>query len=272
MMNKETINELQKNETLAALVASLSGIGTAAPVMVLPNGFSVEDLEGKMEFRTSYRAKYQTKSIEDFSEYSKEFAQEGSKCFVDSDDMTAKVIFDLGTGDKPLHQRHSGGLKIDRTAAFRALIVACNGRLTQKDAADFVEDWSDNVTVYLKDGSVITPGAAANKLRSITIEQVKNVDSKVDDFSESMSQFEKIEAKNQEAIPASIKFKCTPYHGLGEREFDIRLGILTGEQKPQISLRVIKLEAHEEDMAVEFKEILQNKLNGTEIKVFIGDC
>ena len=272
MLNEKTLAELRKNETLSVLNESLGLIGAHSPVMVLPDGFHVEDLESKMEFRTSYRAQYKTKSIQDFTIYSKEFSQEGSKCFVDSDQMTAKVIFDLGTTDKPLHQKNTASLKIDKTAAFMALLRICNSKQTQKEAADFIEDWAENITVLLKDGTEISPGAASNKLRSITIEQVKNIDSKVEDFSESMTQFEKIEAKNQDSIPARIQFSCIPFHGLGERLFEIRLGILTGEQKPTISLRIIKLEAQEEDMALEFKEILEDKLTETDINVFIGDC
>ena len=50
-------------------------------------------------------------------------------------------------------------------------------------------------------------------------------------------------------IPATILFTCNPYHGLDDREFVVRVSILTGGDKPKISLRIVKLEANEEDMA-----------------------
>ncbi|NOS39046.1 DUF2303 family protein, partial [Staphylococcus aureus] len=47
--------------------------------------------------------------------------------------------------------------------------------------------------------------------------------------------------------------------------------ILTGGQKPEICFRIIKLEAQEEDMAEEFKEILVEMFKDSELKTFIGE-
>lgn len=270
-LTKDAIQHLEKNEILVALAASLTNIGTQAPTMVVPEGFAVKDLEGYMEHRTSYRFNFSTKSIKDFGEYCQEFDKEGAKCFLNSDRMYAETIFDLGTEEKPLHQRHNAKLQLDKTAAFRALLAVNGDRLSQKNAANFVEDWADNITVLSKHGEEMTISQAAKSLREITIEQVRNLDSKVDDFGESMSAFEKIEAKNQDSIPATIEFTCQPYHGLENRAFTVRVSILTGGDKPEISLRIIKLEAQEEDMAEEFKEILTGKFADSDLKVFIGE-
>lgn len=40
--------------------------------------------------------------------------------------------------------------------------------------------------------------------------------------------------------------------------------------KPQICLRIIKLEAQEEDMAEEFKELLVGMFADSQLKTFIG--
>lgn len=162
-------------------------------------------------------------------------------------------------------------LQLDKTAAFKALLNINGDHLSQKAAANFVEDWADNIIVYSKHGDEMTLNQAVKQLREITIEQVSNLDSKVDDFGESMSEFERIEAKNQELIPATIDFTCSPYHGLDERGFTVRVAILTGGQKPEISLRIIKLEAQEEDMAEEFKEILVDTFSKSKLKTFIGE-
>jgi len=267
---KEAIQHLEKSEVLDRLNVELGGIGTKAPVIITPEGFSLSCLEKHMENRTTYRFDFSTKSIKDFGAYCKEFDMAGGKCFVNSDCMYAQSIFDLGTYEAPLHQLHKATLQLDKTAAFKSLLSLSGKHLSQKDAANFVEDWADNVVVTSKDGVVMTINQAAKQLREITIEQVAKVDSQVGDFGESMSAFEKIEAKNQELIPASIKFTCSPYHGLGMREFTVRVGIITGEQKPSISLRIIKLEAQEEDMAEEFKEILVDMFADTQLATFIG--
>ena len=271
MLTKEAIQHLEQAKILPVVNTELNGINAVAPLIALPEGVKIQDLESHMEHRTSYRFNFQTKSITDFAEYCKEFDKAGAKCFVNSDRMYAESIFDLGSEAQPLHQRHKAKLQLDKTAAFRALLAVNGDQLSQKNAANFIEDWAGNVVVLSKDGDVMSFDNASKQLREITVEQVRNSDSKVDDFGESMSAFEKIEAKNKELIPAKIIFTCNPYHGLEDREFTVRVSILTGGERPTVSLRIIKLEAQEEDMAEEFKEILSEQFEGSELQVFIGE-
>lgn len=270
-MTKEAIEHLEETELLRCVNNELDCIKTKYPVLAVAGSVSLLDLEKYMEHRASYRFNFSTKSIKDFGEYCKEFGKEGAKCFVNSDRMYAEAIFDLGTEDKPLHQRHNSKLQLDKTAAFKAILCVNGDHMSQKAAANFVEDWADNIKVVNSDGEPMTNSQAAKQFREITIEQVSNRDSKVSDFGESMSEFEKIEAKNQDKIPATIEFTCQPYHGLANRAFTVRVSILTGGQKPEICFRIIKLEAQEEDMAEEFKEILVEMFKGSELKTFIGE-
>lgn len=271
MLTKEAIQHLEKTVLLNDINEELSKIKTKSNLLVVPGGFDISNLESNMPNRDSYRFAFATKSIKDFGEYCKEFDKEGGKCFVDSDCMRAKSIFDLGTEDKPLHQRHTAKLQLDKTAAFKALLSIDASRMSQKQASDFIEDWKDNVIVFDSSGKTITNVMASKRLREITIEQVREVESKVDNFSESMSSMERIEAKNQEVIPAAFEFKCVPYHGLDERAFNVRLSILTSEDRPKLSMRIVKLEAQEEDIAEEFKEILVKTFIKTKLKTFIGE-
>jgi len=271
-ITKEAIQHLEKSVLLEKVNGELSSISTSSNLLVVPEGFKLHNLEKDMLHRDSYRSSFGTKSIKDFGEYCQEFDKEGAKCFVNSDHMNANTIFDLGTEELPLHQLHNAKLQLDKTSAFRALLKINGDHLSQKDAANFVDDWADNITVLSNTGESMTTGQAVKQIREITIEQVSNIDSKISDFGESMSTNEKIEAKNQEKIPATILFICDPYHGLGTREFIIRVSILTGGDKPQVSFRIIKLEAQEEDMAEEFKEILVKTFDKSKLKTFIGTC
>jgi len=270
-ISKDAIEHLEKTVLLNDVNVELSNIKTKSNLLAVPSGISLKDLESHMPTRDSYRFDFSTKSIKDFGEYCKEFDKEGAKCFVNSDYMRANTIFDLGTEEAPLHQHHSAKLQLDKTAAFKALLNINGEHLSQKAAANFVEDWADNISVLCKAGKPMTISQAVKQLREITIERMASVDSKVSDFGESMSAMEKIEAKNQDIIPATIEFTCHPYHGLVNRAFTVRVAILTGGSKPEISLRVIKLEAQEEDMAEEFKEILVNTFKDSELKTFIGE-
>lgn len=269
-LTKDAIKHIEQTELLKNVNHELSKSPLHSLLIALPDQIALHNLEKYMPQRDSYRFEFATKSITDFGLYCKEFDKEGGKCFVNSDNMNAKTIFDLGTEEVPLHQLHKANLQLDKTAAFRALLNVNGSLFSQKDASNFIEDWADNIIVFTKEGDHMTIPQAAKQLREITIEQVANVESNVNDFGESMSAFEKIEAKNSEKIPAEIKFKCVPYHGLDQREFVVRVSILTGSSRPEISLRIIKLEAQEEDMAEEFKEILVDTFKDAEIKTFIG--
>tara|TARA_R110000744_G_scaffold56386_7_gene118983 strand:- start:5254 stop:6075 length:822 start_codon:yes stop_codon:yes gene_type:complete len=270
-LTPEAIKHLEKTVLLNDVNEELSKINTKANLLVVPGGFDVSNLESSMPTRDSYRFAFATKSIKDFGEYCKEFDKEGAKCFVNSDYMRANTIFDLGTEEAPLHQRHNAKLQLDKTAAFKALLNINGEHLSQKDAANFVEDWADNIKVLCKAGKTMTVNQASKQLREITIEQIASMDSRVDDFGESMSTMERIEAKNQDVIPATIEFTCDPYHGLEDRAFTVRVSILTGGDKPKISLRIVRLEAQEEDMAEEFKDILVETFVDSDLKTFIGE-
>jgi uncharacterized protein YfdQ (DUF2303 family) len=266
----DAIKHLETTVLLSAINEALSDTRTLAPLIALPDGFGIKDLESSMENRTSYRFNFSTKSITDFGIYCQEFDKAGAKCFVNSDSMTAKTIFDLGTEAKPLHQRHEAGLSLNKTAAYKAVLLQNGKSLSQLAASNFIEDWANNIVVYSNANEKMTINQAAKQLREVTVEQVANQTSNVSDFGESMTKFEKIEAKNQAMIPATIVFKCEPYHGLELREFILRVAILTGGSKPEISLRITKLEAQDEDMANEFKEILVDTFSETLLKTFIG--
>lgn len=271
-MEKAAIEQIQKTANMVEMNQELSQAGTHYPTMLVPEGFQVKNLESFMQLRSSYRFSFKTKSINDFVEYSKEFDQEGAKCFVNSDNMSAKVIFDLGTETAPLHQDNRAGLNLDKTSAYRNLLSIDGNHLSQKAASNFIEDWADHITVFTKAGDHMTIAQAANALNNITIESARSLTSEVDDFGESMSAMEKIEAKNKDKIPADINFKCVPYLGLNERTFKVRVSILTGGSRPEISLRIIQLEPQQEEIAEEFKDILVKKFKSCKLQTFIGEC
>lgn len=269
-LNKEAILHLETNKTLTEVNGEISKLHTKKPLLVVPEGFGVKDLEFAMEHRTEYRFGFSTKSIDSFTEYCKEFDQEGAKCFINADQMEALTILDLGTKEKPLFQEHKASIDLQMTAAYKALLSIAGQPMNQKAAANFIDDWADNMVIATMDGEVMTDKQASKQLREITIEQVRSSESNVGDFSESMSQMEKIEAKNQDRIPSEIVFTCDPFYGLDKRAFIVKVAILTGESKPHIVFRIVKIEAQKEDMAKEFKELLEESFEESEIKTFIG--
>lgn len=267
----ETLKELQKDSKTTHVVEQLLDQPKLhSSVVALPNGVELKNIEALNQYLDRYCFNFNTTSISDYGNYCKEYAIEGAKCFIDESHMVASTTFDLGSAEKPLHKKHTALLCLNKTASFKSILEVNNEKLTQKQASDFIDDWSEFMQILNSDGEPMTTHQASKRIREITIDQIASRENKVSDFSESQSTFEKIEAKNQESIPAEIIFTCQPYRGLGDRAFAIRLSLLTGGEKPILSFRIVKLEAHEEDMAEEFKDVITGTFQGTELKTFIG--
>ena len=79
-----------------------------------------------------------------------------------------------------------------------------------------------------------------------------------------------VEAKSKEIMPVAFEFKCVPYEGLSERRFSLRNSILTGDT-PLFVLRIVQLEAVEEEIANEFRDLLTEQFTGKSIETFIGN-
>lgn len=269
-MDKQAIEQIQNSASIPELIKQARNIAEK-PCVTLPEGYTVQSLEKYMEHAYRYDAAYSTTSIEDFTRYNENHQQDNAVCFANPETMTAKTIFDIGSRDEPGHKLHTANLKLKSTAAHTALRrVAENGpALDQKQASDFIEDWSECMSIDSADEKMTPPQAAA-ALRNLTIEAAKEINSKTDDFGESMSAMEKIEAKNQDKLPHRIRFTCQPFNGLSHREFVVRVGILTGHDKPKISLRIIQIEKHEEDMADEFRDLLNKQFKKINVETYIG--
>lgn len=267
MLDKKALEHIAESANIPGLIEQAKG--TKAPLIVLPENFNVSSLEQYMPNRTSYRGNMETNSVPDFFSYCKDYAKEGSKCFVD-DSMIAKTIFDMGTEAAPQHMKHTAKLGLKKMSAYKELLSNVSGQLKQKELSDFIEDMSDFIAIESTLGATMTNAQAASAVKNVTIEQVKKSSSVVGDFDESQEDLHSIGAKNKDSLPAFIQFTCVPYAGLPERVFIVRVSILTGYEKPIFSLRIVKQEQHVEEMAEEFKAIVVKGLEDTEIKTFIG--
>ena len=271
-MTKDAVQHIQESGNIPAIIKQVSDQGTQIPVAIVPESMNGLSLEKYMEYAARYRQKYKTTSIEDFIAYNEKFDVKGATCFVNAEDMDAKSIFDLGTTEQAGHKEHTAILTLKKTAAFKALCNINGRQLGQKDAAEFIEDWADNIKVFTKAGDSMTAKAAAKSLQDLTIEAAREVNSKVSDFGESMSAMERIEAKNQDTLPAEINCKCLTYQGLTTEEFTLRVGVLTSGEKPKLVLRILQLEAKEEEIAEEFKAKLVSAFEKLEVETFIGEA
>ncbi|WP_312976420.1 DUF2303 family protein, partial [Atlantibacter hermannii] len=156
-----------------------------------------------------------------------------------------------------------------KTAPFSALLDINGDRHSQKELAEWLEDWSEYLTGFDSDGQVIDAKKSAAAVRKITIESIQKADFEDNDFSGKRSLMESVEAKTQDIMPVAFEFKCVPFEGLAERRFKLRLSILGGD-RPILVLRIVQLEAQQEEMAAEFRDLLVGKFKDSQVETFIG--
>ncbi|SEK36516.1 Uncharacterized conserved protein YfdQ, DUF2303 family [Kosakonia sacchari] len=243
--------------------------GADCPAVALPKDVGVESLERLYASRFRFRGKMETQSIEDFVRYSSAYAAEGTRCFINADNMAAVSVFNLGTLENPGHADNKAVLVLKRTSPYTALLKINGDRNSQKQLAEWLEDWSEYITGFDGDGEVIDAKRAAAAVRKITIDAIRSAEYEDQDFSGKRSVMESIEAKSKDIMPAAFEFKCIPYEGLAEYRIKLRMSILASDS-PVLVLRITQLETYEEEMASEFRDLLVEKFKDSAVETFIG--
>jgi uncharacterized protein YfdQ (DUF2303 family) len=242
---------------------------TLSPVVAVPEGVVLKNLEQYLTGRVRFRGNLATASIDDFIRYSTGYAEEGARCFIDADKMSAVSVFNLGTTALPGHADNTASLSLKSTAPFSAVLSINGDRKSQKELAEWIEDWSEYIIGFSSNGDVIDPKKSAAALRKITIEANQKADYEDNDFSGKRSLMESVEAKTQEIMPVAFEFKCITYEGLTERAIKLRLSIINSD-RPILVLRIVQLEDVEEKIAAEFRDLLIGKFKDSTVETFIG--
>lgn len=257
---------------------SILASGNAIPeqlkfrLAALPGDVQLHDLEKFLFERVRFRGVLGTDSIADFVAYVQRHGSEapiaaapgqtGAPGFIDAEKLSAHVLFNLGTREKPGHADDKAVLALKATAPYAAAL-AINGKpLQQKDAIDWLEDWAEQVTYSDAPGNPIAAAAAIAALRRITIRATSESTNVETDFRATRTALEDVEAAGAGGLPAEVRFSCVPYTGLAGRVLRFRLAVLTGGDKPVVSLRMRNLEAEKEAIAQDFKRVLLSELEG----------
>lgn len=274
MFTPEAIKLLSQAESITAAAAAIKPhfnekLVHEAVVAALPNDFNIHDLEKFNLTRRRARGTMATSNVPDFAAYVDSHKEAGAAVFIQQDKMTAIAVLNLGTPAEPGHTDNRAELAPKKTAAYTELKNIATGQAKkQQEIAEFFEDWAGNIKFFNEAGA-ITPPQAIAAIRKITIETLKKLENSEAQLSASKSAFESVTAKSAEPIPTTIYFTTVPYHGLKQREFVMRLGILAGGDKPAVNLRIVNQEQHNEDMAIELAELVKSAI--VDLPVLIGE-
>ncbi|HEK3154207.1 TPA: YfdQ family protein [Proteus mirabilis] len=271
-MSQLDSNAISQIQDMTVALLSLNAIEKSlCPAIVLPNDFKVSSLENLQEGRFRFRGEMKTTSISDFVKYSiKNAVEEGVSCFIDADEMSAETIFNIGTIGEPGHADNTALVKLKQTAPFSALLKIDGVKYRQKELAEWLEDWRDYLMAFDAEGNVLDIKQAISAVRRITIESTRSAEHEDHDFSAKRSVLENVEARSKDVMPTAFQFTCTPYDELKERSIKLRYSVLTGGDVPVLVLRIVQLENLEEQIAQEFRNLLCDEFDESDIETFIG--
>lgn len=271
MLTQEAINTLansgQIHQAEDAIKAALKREKQA--VVALPDSFKVSDLEKFQPTRRRLCGTLSTSNEQHFVSYCRQNKEAGAIVAIDADEMQAVAHLNFGTAEAPGHADNIAKLHYQRTAEYRALLRIEDLDLSQRELAEFLEDFSHHIKCFDDAGGEITLGHAVAAVRKVTIESLSNTDSEVSSLQESRSTFESIKASSKQPLPVRISFTCTPYFGLPERQFNCRLTVAAGEKAPRMGLKLVHRELHKQEMAEQAVQQLHAALD-SEMPVYVG--
>lgn len=270
MLDNTAIKAIQQSQAIENAAAATAGAlatftNDTRAALALPSDFTVHDLEKYLPTRRRLRGSMQTPVAGSFAEYVIRCAESGATVFVDPKTLTATAVLNLGTPEAPGHADNLAHFAPPKMAAFAALLATATGAaMPQQRAAEWMEDWQDLLICLDAEGKQIQTSRAIAAVRRITIEAMSKRESEAQQLRATTSTFEDIQAKSSEPLPSRIEVKCVPLPGLPVRTFSVRFGILTGEKTPGIVLRIVKLEEHLEQMAIELADLVAGALDSND--------
>lgn len=234
---------------------------TACPVVALPSDLNIKSLEPFLTGRCRFRGKLHTTSIRDFADYSIAVDGKSAAGFVDQEKMACTIFYNLGTTTEAGHADHTATLQLKPTALYTAVQKIAGQGLSQKQLAEWLEDWRDSLNITDENGDPMTAALACAAVRDIKMKATSERQHTEGDFSASRSAMDAIEAAAKDRTPTEITVHVTPYEGLPSVEITLRLSIITGEQ-PLLKPRWVREEKQREEIAQSFKTVLQQEVGG----------
>ncbi len=265
-MEEKAIKLITDNAIAAAAIKA----NTDRYAVVVPNTCQIQSLEHLMNQRSRFRGTFTTESINDFVAYAKARKTDASRCFVDQNSMTAQLIVNMGDEAAPGHCDDLANLQLVKTAPYKAILDIDGKKSSQSDIADFLEDWRDYLIAIDADENTQPLPKALQAIRSIDIKATRERSHAETSLSAEVKGFDKIEAQSKHQLPYGFSFTCNPFSALGSRDFLLRLAVLTGGDKPTLTLRIMRLEDMQEAIAMEFRDRLTYELGDIGLDAYIG--
>lgn len=266
MMNKDAIDRIVELGLSAR--GDLSSV-TAQPVIALPSGTQVVDLEKYLHAPVRMRRNFHAERIGEFCDYIKHQVMPGvTVIFIDPNGLDAKAIIDYGSHEAPQWGDHTATLALPLTPEYAALKALCGKDLTQRDLIEYLEDWG-NIITPRTDGTDISLASALDAIRKVEISQKASATHTEAHFSAARTAMEEIEARSGAGrLPSDIIVHCPLVHGTAAQSIQARLSLLTGSEKPRFRARIVALDLLKKALADEVEQLIRAEF--ADVLVFTG--
>lgn len=259
----------------SALKTAVESIDPSLNIVYLNDDVSIHDLEKFQSQKRRMKGQFATTSFLALAQFaqstiSSSLNNENPSCFI-GNNGNAKLIFNYGDMSNPLHQDLGASIQLNTTPVFDAIRKLKDSRLTQRELAEFIEDFNDYVTAIDASGNEINLNVAIGSIRNMTIESNKSVNQESSDFRDTSSAFASVEAKFKDATPAYLKFDIPAFNEIENRTFIFRISVMTSDDKIKLGLRCPKWDEVIESINIEFQEKLAADLSPLGVKTFIGN-
>lgn len=218
--------------------------------------------------RKRFRGTFATSVLADFAAYLIANKNDNVRGFVSPENRTAVAFLNIGTTLAPGHCDWRAILDLTKTAGYAAVCALQQQRFTQRELAEWCEDWA----AFLTAPGEQTLAQAVAAIRNVTVTTNASATHTDAQFSASKTALEEVAANSQAStLPASLTFTVEPHVGFQARPFGLRVNLIASkDDKPQFSLRVIGREVLEESIADEFKTKLSDAV-GDAAQFLIGN-
>ena len=261
MMDRSAIEAIAEKSALNEINNDL--VELELPVKALPHNADLRSLEVFQPERNRFRGSMKTPSINDFSAYARVNNVDHAACFIDVEDMNAVAVINLGNLDKPGHCDHCAHLKLKQSTEYRVLLHFHSLKHSQKAFTEWLEDWANNIKVFDHEEKPLDLKKTIGAIRRLTIESKSEHSHTEENFKATRSALESVEAKSKgNTLPAWLDFTLQPYADFKERTVRLRVAVLTGSTAPTLTAHICGLEALEQELAEEFQQKVEDKLDG----------
>lgn len=252
----------------AAVAAATATAKTDNGFLIVPSTYKVVDLDDFNDGPSRFREKFVTDHFESFASYWHDHASDESRIYVNKSTMSAKVCFDPGAPGAPSHRSHWAALGLTKTPMLNAMQEVSGKRLTQRQAAEFLEDWRVDLRALDADGNVIDLRKVVAAIRKFDVKGKAESGHVETSLATSKSAFASLEAGNKELIPEYIVANGEPYLGLPKQDILMRLFVhMKVDEAPTFSLSIVRPDSLQEVFAELFVDTLNDVLRSR----FSGD-